>query len=607
MMSSCIKDEAEDYPSCTDKVRFTLQVQEEGVQYITRATDEQNVRDVNIYLYDLRGMLPARHFYAENGAVECTIVPGRYEAYAVANLHRDMGEMSRAELLDLDIPTTTTYETLPMSGRTILTIEDRMPTPVIPVRRTVAKIVCNVSIESTVVNTLVLQSVQIINAAATTKLFAEKQVAGRFVSIAASAIASPESRMATRTFYLLENCRGNVPSITTQQQKCAANAPKGATYLRIVAQRDGKQLIFNVYLGENNTSNFDVRRNTIQTFDIRIVGENEIDMRVHSFEVNITDDLPDTEFSTTQKKYCWNDTGQIKHLTITVDKPVNVGGLTGDIRFIQGQQYAFRINGRTLNPGLSLRLDDPLGNYTFDVCYDPQVFTAANSRLIYDVSLSNDDGYSYTKRFTHDFYNHLVVYTRWSGQENSGGRLEDVSAARYMTYRGVSQYYTRMLVLDDGPQMRAVCNDGFAFKGWYADRELTRKVSEANPYRYPMTQTRDTLYAKFARDRVYIYTRIDEVNFSCPNGYQVDLLKQAFIVPYGSRCTISTRNGQSVRWWDNPEEVFPRHIVSVENPYSFTATENRTLWPSYYTILRRTQAAALPSVSSDNRTAITTD
>ena len=32
MMSSCIKDEMEECPSCKDKVRFSLQVQEEGVQ-----------------------------------------------------------------------------------------------------------------------------------------------------------------------------------------------------------------------------------------------------------------------------------------------------------------------------------------------------------------------------------------------------------------------------------------------------------------------------------------------------------------------------------------------------------------------------------------------
>lgn len=58
MMSSCIKDEMAECPSCKDKVRFSLQVREEGVQYVTRATDERTVRDVNLFLYDPRGVLP---------------------------------------------------------------------------------------------------------------------------------------------------------------------------------------------------------------------------------------------------------------------------------------------------------------------------------------------------------------------------------------------------------------------------------------------------------------------------------------------------------------------------------------------------------------------
>ena len=65
-----------------------------------------------------------------------------------------------------------------------------------------------------------------------------------------------------------------------------------------------------------------------------------------------------------------------------------------------------------------------------------------------------------------------------------------------------------------GPQMRAVPDDGFAFKGWYADKELTQKVSDANPYRHPMNFRVDTLYAKFQSERVYIYTRIKEVSFT---------------------------------------------------------------------------------------------
>jgi len=276
MMSSCIKDEmAVDCPSCKDKVRFTLQVQEEGVQYVTRATDEQTVRDVNFFLYDPRGVLPTRHFYVENSAVECSVLPGSYEAYAVANVHRDMGEMTREQLLAVQLPSVSQYTLLPMSGHTTLAVEDRMPAPVITVRRTVAKIVCNITAESSVVYTQKLKSVQVINAAASTKLFEEKQVADKFVATTSSEFSASENRKATRTFYLLENCQGDIPSITTQQQKCAANAPKDATFVRIKMQKEGLELTYDVYLGENNTSNFELRRAAQHCADTRYSDQGE--------------------------------------------------------------------------------------------------------------------------------------------------------------------------------------------------------------------------------------------------------------------------------------------------------------------------------------------
>ena len=599
MMSSCIKDEMEECPSCKDKVRFSLQVREEGVQYVTRATDERTVRDVNLFLYDPRGMLPDRHFYVESGTVECSVLPGSYETYAVANVHRDMGTMTREQLFAVQLPSLTKYVMLPMSGYTTLSVEDRMPAPVITVRRIVAKIVCNISIDPAVVYALKLQSVQIMNAAATTMLFEEKQIAKNFITMNSAAIASSELRSATRMFYLLENCQGDVPSITTQQQKCAANAPRGATFVRIKAQQEGLQLTYDVYLGENNTSNFDVRRNSVQTLNIIIKGKNEVDTRVHSFGAEISDELPDPAFNTTLNEYCWYKSG-MNNLTIKVDKPNITGELTGDILFMQGQQYAFHINEKTLTPGLSLRLADPSGNYVFNVCYDPRVFTSANNRLIYDVSLSNGNGYSYTKRFTHDFYNHLTVYTYWNGREHQGGYLDDISAVRTISHSNASVSYVRMLALDDGSQMRAVPDDGFAFKGWYADKELTQKVSDANPYRHPMNFRVDTLYAKFQSERVYIYTRIKEVSFTCSSGYQIDEAKQAFIVLPGSRCTISGKDGRLVSvWWDKPETSMIRRIVSTDNPYSFIAAANLTLIPGYDAISKEEL--------TNNRTTTSTD
>lgn len=598
MMSSCNKDEMEDRPSLQDEVRFSLQIQEEGVQYVTRATDEQTVRDVNLFLFDPRGVLPDRHFYVESGTVECSVLPGSYEAYAVANVHRDMGTMTREQLRAVQLPSVTRYTMLPMSGHTTLTVEDRMSAPVITVRRTVAKIVCNISIDPAVVYALKLQSVQIMNAAATTKLFDAEQVADKFVTMASTEIGVSEGRKATRTFYLLENCQGDVPSITTQQQKCAANAPQGATYVRIKAQKDGLQMTYDVYLGENNTSNFDVRRNSVQTLDIRIKGDNEVDARIHSFEVKISDDLPDADFGRTADR-CIYDTG--KRLSISVTNREKAGNLTAKIRLVQGQVGAFSANRQMVASAVTVSLDDPSGLYEIPIGYVARpVYTAANSRLVYEVTVSNTDGYSYTKTFTRDFYNLLTVYTYWQGRDNTAGRLEGVTAVSEIKTWTPSAFYTRLLSLDDGPTMPVVPNDGFAFKGWYADSKLTRKVSETNPYQHPMTSYRDTLYTEFVKEWVYIYTKLNEVVLVSDIPYRIDEAKQAFIVSPGSRCSISGKIGRIVTtWWDNPESSLVRRIVSTDNPYSFIATANMTLIPGYDAVSKEEL--------TNNRTTISTD
>ena len=590
MMSSCNKDEMEDRPSLQDEVRFSLQIQEEGVQYVTRATDEQTVHDVNLFLFDSRGMLPDRHFYVESGTVECSVLPGSYEAYAVANVHRDMGAMTLEQLRAVQLPSVTKYVMLPMSGHTTLTV--------ITVRRTVAKIVCNISIDPAVVYALKLQSVQIMNAAATTKLFDAEQVADKFVTMASTEIGVSEGRKATRTFYLLENCQGDVPSITTQQQKCAENAPQGATYVRIKAQKDGLQMTYDVYLGENNTSNFDVRRNSVQTLDIRIKGDNEVDARIHSFEVKISDDLPDADFGRKADR-CIYDTG--KRLSISVTNREKAGNLTAKIRLVQGQVGAFSANRQMVASAVTVSLDDPSGLYEIPIGYVARpVYTAANSRLVYEVTVSNTDGYSYTKTFTRDFYNLLTVYTYWQGRDNTAGRLEGVTAVSEIKTWTPSAFYMRLLSLDDGPTMPVVPNDGFAFKGWYADSGLTRKVSEANPYQHPMTSYRDTLYTEFVKEWVYIYTKLNEVVLVSDIPYRVDEAKQAFIVSPGSRCSISGKIGRIVTtWWSNPENVLPRYIVSTDNPYSFTATANRTLIPGYDAVSKEEL--------TNNRTTTSTD
>ena len=64
----------------------------------------------------------------------------------------------------------------------------------------------------------------------------------------------------SEVFYMLENCQGEVESIVDPKDKSPENAPECATYMRIMAEGADKILEYTVYLGENSTSNFDVRK-----------------------------------------------------------------------------------------------------------------------------------------------------------------------------------------------------------------------------------------------------------------------------------------------------------------------------------------------------------
>lgn len=500
----------------------------------------------------------------------------------MANLHEDMGAMDREELLAYEFRVPRSYASLPMSGQAVCTVGPKTQSVTVSVRRNVAKIVCNISLDGTFYD-LKLQSVQMMDMAGSTMLFSENQQARELCSSELSTMASYEVRKASRTYYLAENCRGEVPGIVNQQQKCADNAPEGATFLRIKAQRGSRQVIYDVYLGENNTTNFDVRRNTVYTLKIVIRGEKETDTRVDAFEVGITDNFPYEGYLF--EGYCLYEPG--KRLNLTVENPQAAGDLSATVRLLQGQHGAFLFNGQPLTSSVTLPLNDPSGVYSFPVDYIPGgVFTADNYRLVYEVEVSNTGGYRYTKTFTHDFYNLLTIYTSWKRSTTHRGRggvdYDNMSVVKWSASYSNESSRTMILSLDDGPLVPLKPVDGSRFDAWYADSDLTHPVAAENPYRHPMKSFRDTLYVNFEQEAVYIYTQVDLVEMSCDSDFRTDYEKQAFVVPIGSRCTFRGTAGKTVAvWWSNFENHYPRKELSREPEYSFTAWDNCNVVPEY--------------------------
>lgn len=375
---------------------------------VTKSTGEDAIVDVNVYLFSrLTGL--AYHAFATSSEVRIACLPGDYDLYAVVNVYRDMGEMSLSGLLSYLLVYKYNYETIPMSGQAVVGVHSEGSDATVKVRRNLAKIVCNVSVGEQA-PLLEILSIEMQDLASINTFFAENQAPATLCSSGPRKCAPSENRSLTHTYYVLENCRGDVPGITSPQERNMQNAPQGASYLRIHAQREGKMLAYDVYLGQNTTTNFDVRRNTALTLDIRILGENEVDARIHAFEVVITDDMPDPDFSnvSTGDEYCIADSG--KRLCIVVDNPSLAGPLTVVVRLKTGQTSAFVFDGRTAAEHERV-LDNPSGVYAFTIAYIPDCYTASNSELVYEVTVKNADGFVYRKTFTHRFYNRLVVYT----------------------------------------------------------------------------------------------------------------------------------------------------------------------------------------------------
>lgn len=97
-------------------------------------------------------------------------------------------------------------------------------------------------------------------------------------------ISSPQITVkdvsASNTFYMYENRRGVNTAIASQKDKSKSNAPDSATYVLINGEANGYKATWRVYLGANNTSNFNIKRNCTYTYTITL-SRNDADSRVN--------------------------------------------------------------------------------------------------------------------------------------------------------------------------------------------------------------------------------------------------------------------------------------------------------------------------------------
>lgn len=467
-------------------VAVEIAVRPDGMQEQTRSTDEDAIDNLNFYLYDDQGSL-LLHRYQQTTTLRFEVVPGHYRMRLVANLGRDLGENPSEE--ELRISGSESYERLPMAAEEEFDVTAAGASPsTVEVRRCVAKVSYEIDVQDPHIE---LRSVQLISLPRTAALFDPEAAPS---SDPVDYMDGPETTLtgtaASGACYLLPNLQGTVPSITDQRQKSPEHAPEHASYLLIRAANGSRNLLYTVYLGGNNTSDFNVRANVHYTFRISILGDNEIDTRVYSYSIQVWDDFDDYRFG----DYCIYEGTTLLHIDVENNDEELL--LNGTFAVISGESSKVFFDDFHGESGSEFRVYSPNGDNLFGVQYSPTVYTSSNSRFAYRITLRDPYGVCGTYDFEHRMAN--VVYVKpsaggtisvsgalWSGETGSGSSLRSVA-----------------LCYEQGCSLTARAGAGYLFEGWYSDSGCTQRLSTSATYVFRPQKARTELYARFKAEAI---------------------------------------------------------------------------------------------------------
>lgn len=270
------------WPRNPDSVKVEVNLKTN--EMITRTPDEDLIDDVNIHLF---GAQENYHFYYPEyeRPLVLEVLPGSYSFYVTANVHENMGSMTKKEIEEYRFSSMNMTKDLPMIACVNVNILGETKLPALELTRAAAKIAYTISVDPVVASSIKLRSVQFCNIPYTSNLYGfGESLTDDSNFFDDDPIYIGNGVTYSDAYYLLENCQGEVESITDQKDKTSENAPIRASYMRILADGPGKLLEYIVFLGENSTSDFNVRKGTKYVMELTINGDNEIDNRVRVYE-----------------------------------------------------------------------------------------------------------------------------------------------------------------------------------------------------------------------------------------------------------------------------------------------------------------------------------
>ena len=330
-----------------------------GAMSPTRAaTDDTRIDDINLYLFPVNGG-QARHVYiAPVRPVVLELPKGGYMLYAIANLGHDAGERTQDFVRSLRVerePAALADAPFPMSAQQAVTVSGDMQIAVSLIRA-VAKVNFSYTVAADFAKSFRVKFIQFRSAPRSAALFGSSR-AENSETVADMPPVETSATAYAATCYLLENRQGEVAGIGSQQQKDQTRAPEHATYIAIAGEADGTQVVYRIYLGANNTTDFNVGRNRVYNIDARILGMNTVDWRVSTAELSVTpfvgNHAPGEPATSELRLTSTNDPENVYYLSYHIDAGTGIVAIDGVER----------------NPGMPYPLLSGNGTVTADISY----------------------------------------------------------------------------------------------------------------------------------------------------------------------------------------------------------------------------------------------
>lgn len=266
------------------------------------------VMDCNIYYYcdQLRF---SHHTYGTYGSAVVESLPqGTYDIYTIVGYDSDLGPKTKAELESILIYSTDrgsveSNNVYSNKSKHTITSDETIN---IAVTRLLAKVDFNITVDAAFAPSFTLESVELLNINNQTSLYADSKLTSGAINYPKEVVTGTT---VNKSYLITENLQGVNGSITDQRHKTSSNAPSDkCTHLHIRGYSKGAKVDYYIYLGINNTNDFNIKRNNHYIINTTIFGINDIDNRVSVVDASITEfekttyELPEPAKSTLKLK-----------------------------------------------------------------------------------------------------------------------------------------------------------------------------------------------------------------------------------------------------------------------------------------------------------------